>query len=129
MGARLLSCLLDLSSACCCSCCSKSAPTLVEYLILRCIVYSRPHDFQSISFNQSIEKQVKESQNAILNNPHPRGRRCSCVRPEPIYLHISHQHYCWYTIQHHMGSFDWNPSTSLTNGAGYAFQIIDDGNT
>merc|ERR1711900_153516 len=79
----------DLSSACCCSCCSKSAPTLVEYLILRCIVYSRPHDFQSISFNQSIEKQVKESQNAILNNPHPRGRRL--LRPPRTHLpsHLS----------------------------------------
>merc|ERR1712000_492239 len=27
------------------------------------------------------------------------------------------------------GSYLWTPSTSLTNGAGYAFQIIDDGNT
>merc|ERR1711977_572437 len=27
------------------------------------------------------------------------------------------------------GSYLWTPSTSLTNGAGYAFQTNDDGNT
>ncbi|KAK0103331.1 hypothetical protein ONS95_005360 [Cadophora gregata] len=27
------------------------------------------------------------------------------------------------------GSYLWTPSTTLVNGAGYAFQIIDDGNT
>ncbi|PVH84284.1 hypothetical protein DL98DRAFT_512665 [Cadophora sp. DSE1049] len=27
------------------------------------------------------------------------------------------------------GSYLWTPSTSIVNGAGYAFQIIDDGNT